>query len=108
MSCKAPPTVSSWVTSHVGAHSSDVTGGHYLEISARGSLEKGQGPEVMEKLYSTLLPHGRVHCMTWSGTNLVAVSLSEELPDTITEHNERCVCVCVRPTGVLVKLLLCR
>ena len=43
----------------------------------------------MEELYSTLLPHGRVHCMTWSGTNLVAVSLSEELPDSITENKER-------------------
>lgn len=43
----------------------------------------------MEELYSTLLPHGRVHCMTWSGTNLIAISVSEEIPDTITENNER-------------------
>ena len=43
----------------------------------------------MEELYSTLLPHGRAHCMTWSGTNLVAVSLSEELPDSVTENKER-------------------
>ena len=43
----------------------------------------------MEELYSTLLPHGRVHCMTWSGANLVAVSLSEELPDSVTENKER-------------------
>ena len=43
----------------------------------------------MEELYSTLLPYGQVHCMTWSGTNLVAVSLSEELPDNVTEGNKR-------------------
>jgi hypothetical protein len=43
----------------------------------------------MEELYSTLLPYGQVHCMTWSGNNLVAVSLSEELPENITEGNER-------------------
>ena len=43
----------------------------------------------MEELYSTLLPYGQVHSMTWSGNNLVAVSLSEELPENITEGNER-------------------
>lgn len=43
----------------------------------------------MEELYSTLLPYGQVHCMTWSGANLVAVSLSEEIPDNVTEGSER-------------------
>ena len=53
----------------------------------------------MEELYSTLLPHGRVHCMTWSGTNLVAVSLSEEIPDSVTEDNERCLSLSSYPHG---------
>ena len=54
----------------------------------------------MEQLYSTLLPYGRVHCLAWSGTNLVAISLSEQLPEYVTEGNERSVCSCCSPWGV--------
>ena len=54
----------------------------------------------MEQLYSTLLPYGRVHCVAWSGTNLVAISLSEQLPEYVTEGNERSVCSCCSPWGV--------
>lgn len=45
----------------------------------------------MELLYSTLLPYGRVHCLAWSGINLVALSVSEEVPDYVTEENGRCL-----------------
>ena len=68
------PLLSSLVISDIAC------GAHYL----------GNQKAVMEELYSTLLPYGQVHCMSWSGANLVAVSLSEELPDHITEGNKRC------------------
>lgn len=44
---------------------------------------------AMEELYTTLLPYGQVHCMTWSGANLVAVSLSEEILENVTEGHQR-------------------
>lgn len=51
---------------------------HYLELQA-----------IMEKLYTTLLPYGQVHCMAWSGTNLVAISLSEEIPENVADGHQR-------------------
>lgn len=49
---------------------------------------------AMEELYTTLLPYGQVHCMTWSGANLVAVSLSEEILENVTEGHQRFGLLC--------------
>ena len=44
----------------------------------------------MEYLYRTVIPQGSVHCMAWSGLNLIALSVSVEIEGYV-ENNERYV-----------------
>jgi len=42
----------------------------------------------MELLYRTVIPRGRVHCMAWSGMNLIALSVSVETEGKVAENYE--------------------
>lgn len=49
----------------------------------------------MELLYRSTIPEGAVHCMAWSGVNLIALGVSVEREGSIGENFERYVLLCV-------------
>ena len=45
----------------------------------------------MELLYRSTIPEGSVHCMAWSGVNLIALGVSVEREGFVGENFERYV-----------------